>query len=383
MSPPASPDTLDHLAGTLTIEQVASLEDDPLRNYLITTSYHRLDAQMRRWIGPNLTRVGFGAWASALAGRTIRGEMPLFRWMPRPLGMRARRAVARGNQLVYADIAPVFRDFLAMLDRASPRERALFAHGGARDRAELHALVQETLRLDPRSLAEGGQALLCAAFEQYLIAAHEEDPDARAERVFVANAAIGVHEQSYLDPMIEEALSAPLLNGVARATLAPLFRLADVTRPARARVVPLLERGAARARLARWPAVADAWELSREARTFLRHVRAHRFTHAFATRFVLALPVGDDVLGVGRDVSAGADGSIFPEHLRVFDTTDARFRALLDEVLSWDRTPDSLVGSAASDWSDLADRMNFILDLFRSRQQDPALFANPLRRGAR
>ena len=43
----------------------------------------------------------------------------------------------------------------------------------------------------------------------------------------------------------------------------------------------------------------------------------------------------------------------------------------------WDRTPNDLVGSRAADWSNIRDRMNFIVDLFRSRHLDEGLFCDP------
>lgn len=49
-------------------------------------------------------------------------------------------------------------------------------------------------------------------------------------------------------------------------------------------------------------------------------------------------------------------------------------KALLYDI---DRTPNTVVGSAARDWSDLADRMNFLADLFRSWQQESRLFLEP------
>jgi hypothetical protein len=44
-----------------------------------------------------------------------------------------------------------------------------------------------------------------------------------------------------------------------------------------------------------------------------------------------------------------------------------------------DRTPDTTAGSAAEDWAALAERMNFIVDLFRSRQRDASLRRPPFR----
>lgn len=42
-----------------------------------------------------------------------------------------------------------------------------------------------------------------------------------------------------------------------------------------------------------------------------------------------------------------------------------------------DRTPNDTAGSAARDWGDLGDRMNLIVDLFRTRQQDRVLYDQP------
>lgn len=372
-------DTLGRLAKALSVEEIAALTDDTFRNYLITYSYHLLNEQMRPYLGPNLSWVGFASWASELAGRCIRGEhFPLCAPMPAAIVSRVGRVVARGNQLVYADIAPVFRDFTSYMTRASEAERASVSKLAARGGNSLRDLVKEVLRLDPRPLREGGQALLCSAFEQYFIAAHERDPDARAERTFAANAAVGVHEQTRLDSIIDEMFSFRLLNNAARLALTPLFGLADFTRPARAKVSALGGAELMRRTLSRSPGLMKLAELAEDTRRFLRQVRDRRLTYALGTRFVLALPLADDVLAVGKDVSPLDGGAMFPEHLRTLDTTDQHLRALLDDLLAWDRTPDSLSGSRASDWADLGDRLNFVLDLLRSRQQTPALFANPL-----
>jgi hypothetical protein len=71
----------------------------------------------------------------------------------------------------------------------------------------------------------------------------------------------------------------------------------------------------------------------------------------------------------------------FPATLRTIELPE--LRRFLDGPGGWDRTPDNLTGSAARDWTKLADRMNFIVDLFRSRQSDAGLFAPPFSLGQR
>jgi hypothetical protein len=68
-------------------------------------------------------------------------------------------------------------------------------------------------------------------------------------------------------------------------------------------------------------------------------------------------------------------GNAFPETLRTLDMPE--LVAFMRGMDGWDRTPDSLDGSHARDWSRLEDRMNFIVDLFRSRHLADEVFAQP------
>jgi len=46
-------------------------------------------------------------------------------------------------------------------------------------------------------------------------------------------------------------------------------------------------------------------------------------------------------------------------------------------VAQWDRTGGTGTPSGAHDWAVLEERMNFIVNLFRSRQRDASLFSPP------
>jgi hypothetical protein len=76
----------------------------------------------------------------------------------------------------------------------------------------------------------------------------------------------------------------------------------------------------------------------------------------------LTLPP-DLVLRLGRDVPAD-----FPELLRQLSL--AELLALLARI---DPTPDSVRQSGTDDWSNFADRMHFITDLFRAYQEYPPI----------
>jgi hypothetical protein len=78
------------------------------------------------------------------------------------------------------------------------------------------------------------------------------------------------------------------------------------------------------------------------------------------------------VLDLGKDVPPLPDGKDFPDDLTTIQ--NASLVLLLDKL---DRTPNTSRGSAAGDWAELGDRMNYVVDFFRSRQQDRSLYQQP------
>lgn len=94
----------------------------------------------------------------------------------------------------------------------------------------------------------------------------------------------------------------------------------------------------------------------------------------FVTQRLLSFAVGAESMEVSRDVPARG-ASAFSDTLRSIETPE--LERFLDGPSGWDRTPNTVVGSAAHDWTEIGDRMNFIVDLFRSRQSDPNLFRAP------
>jgi hypothetical protein len=303
------------------IAAVATMTDPVVRNVWITYTYHRLDHALAGPLGgEDVSWCAFGTWASKTAGRFIRGEfvrdpLDLMSTGARAIGYASlgldddiRRCVATGNQLVFTELAPLFRDLVE-----------LFAHPAA----ERPERTEEFLsRLKPGATLDGGQGPLRRAFEAYLAAADAPSTAARARLIFLANALVGRHEQTRLQPAIAAALAAPL---AAMPDTGPF----DVA-------------GEFRATLTRWLMTID-------------------------------LPTGSYLLGA--DVPPLPDGRMFPEPLETI--TDPELRALMREL---DRTPDSTRGSAAADWTSLADRMNYIVDLFRSRQRDFSLRRAPFER---
>jgi hypothetical protein len=313
----------------ITAEQVSCIARRPdpvLRNLQITQSYHDLGVAIAERLGRrDACWASFAVWASRTAGRLIRGE-----WLPDPLrhvlarlspgggrhierlDERIRSHLAEGNRKVYAEIAPLLVELVALLDlRAVDRPAAL------------HRSL-ESLR--PGTVEEDGHAGLRWALRAFIEAAASPEGPGRAQRILLGNLLIGAHEQYRLQAQIVGALDV-----VCRLGPAP--------------------RGA-------WPR--GAW------RRLEARLRQH-VTHAMVRVDLPGLSVS-----VGRDVPALPDGSMFPADLRC--VSHPELKAVLAR---FDRTPNTTNGSAAADWGDYGDRMNYVVDLFRSRQQLPDLSCPP------
>jgi len=344
------------------IRKVIANTDSVSRNLQITQSYHDLSLALDEVLdGVNLSWCVFATWASKQAGRYIRNEEvpePLRRfldldvrrrafwrrllpgsWLRHPSFLRYIRCtvedvaanVAEGNRLVYTLLAPLFARFLEMVrDHHRPQL------------AELKRFLTELERE-----AQIGETLL-RAFRSDYAARFTTDPKARAEHIFTANALVGWHEQIRLQNAIDAALRGPI-----RRALDDPQRLLWASWP-----IPrgLRRLGATTFRTLFAPAIRhfeDGW--------------AGAVTACF-----MSLATPGKKLQLGEDLPPLADGNAYPIELRELDSREAN-----EVVANLDHTPDTTRGSAAHDWTRLADRMNFIVDYFRSRQQSRELLAAP------
>ena len=214
---------------------------------------------------------------------------------------------------------------------------------------DLHRPEPETLdrflrelSLDPSTHEE-----IKRAFALYYAAVFEENPKTKAELCCLANLLIGKHEQIRLQETIGKAIGAPIRSALDD----PEYRWDSLP-------VPLWVRlsGAALVKGIMGPAI--------------RRFEARWQTLVTQMMMTLATPSG--TLKLGADLPPLPDGTMYPPDLQILTLPE-----LVDTLKEWDYTPDTITGSGAKDWTDLKDRMNFIADLFRSRQQDPALFSPP------
>ncbi|MBI5030114.1 MAG: hypothetical protein HZB51_06270 [Chloroflexi bacterium] len=361
------------------VERIAALRDPVLRNLQITQCYHELSLVVAARTAPAANWCTFATWASKQAGQTIRKEdmrRTLERFLtsesrtepttdnvvalaqaldsPRepneirqqawavlnPLGAmeRASDSVARGNLKVFAEIGREFARFAATcLDDPSFNADHL-AHFCA--------------SLRPGEPPEG-QRLLRQAFARYYQALFERDPKVRAEAMLLANLEIGLHEQTRLQPEITAALEA----GWVKPRLFTL-RLLQALFPGRGwfLYLTLLVR-----HVFRRPTLFDLAmnQLRVDIRQQLRSLVTEHM-------MVLTLPHGV-CLRLGEDLHAE-----FPALIKQVANPD--LLVLLKEI---DPTPDSLSETGAVDWSNLAERLHFIADLFRCYGETADLFEPP------
>lgn len=364
---------LERVSQTMTWRDIGALADPVYRNYLITHNYWRLAGQMADLVGPeNLSWPAFGAWASEQAGRYMRHEGLALVGLVPDLGDRITELLGEGNRHIFMDIAPVFGRFIELMRSADAATRAEHRRMAEAYTADLPAYLREALELDARSVSDSphGQREMSWAFTEYFMAMYEDDPDERAERIYVANCFVGLQEQVRVDHILDELLDVPEVNHWVLLLAEPLVRLWRAGFGLRAQLRRRLG-------LRRSPSA-----LERTCRLLHACLVDGRTTQVLGTQ-IMEMDLGVERLEIDEDVPWSSPTAMYPEELAHFDEDAGGFRARLDVLLEWDRTPGSTEASAVDDWSVLADRMNFIVDLFRTRQQYAHLHAHPLEAGQR
>jgi hypothetical protein len=342
------------------VKRITTLDNLILKNLKITQAYSELSLAMQRVVGDrNANWCSFATHASKTAGYAIRNEvMPsavsqalthfesyrrsvafLGRYLENPettlygnsglvqeVLLGVSRSVSLGNCKVFAELAPLFGRMIIW-----------FARDERPDQDKLQLFLSQ-LRLG--TVEEGpGQAYLIEAFTAYYQARFETDTKKKAELIFLANLLVGMHEQVRLQPNIAGALHAP----------------------AEELLQPWLQRLATGLPYAAGPALRQV---------IMIKGRQLFATIATNTMMVITVPAGN--LALNQDVRSPAGYSKFPQELGTIE--HPRLRELAQR---WDRHLDTLRGSAATDWASLADRMSFIIDFFRSHQQNPNIFSPP------
>lgn len=369
---PAAPTTDD-------IDRIANLEDPVLRNLQITQCYSELSMAFTLRTGYSANWCTFATWASKQAGQSIRKEdlrHALERLIRGPAGAiqtteklsheamlvgvnrdqeeieatalqaldihtavdRASAAVGRGNKKVFEEIGREFARFISeFLQDTEPDSDKL-------------ASFLDTLR--PGDPPEG-QRYLSQAFRRYYRSFFVKEAKTRAELLLCANLEIGLHEQTRLQPEIQEAMDAAFIDAArfTRLLITAIFPLSGWITYSKWLFRRLLHRP-------------NAFDLAVKA--LLADLQMQIRYGITETMMTIHFPP-DFTIQLGSDLTAG-----FPDLLRHLANPD--LLALLAQV---DPTPDSLINSGVRDWANLPDRLHFIADLFRCYQESQDLFDAP------
>ena len=361
------------------VERIAELEDPINRNLQITQCYHELAGVLVARTGLSANWCTFATWASKQAGQTIR-KQDLARTLEDAMITQAEAQSAAqdlvdtarrlGARLGVEQLLPLIwkaldpeSAFTRSSEAVACGNRKVFAEIG-REFARFHAICLEDTTFDSQKIAHfcdmllpgdppDGQQYLRQAFGHYYQAFFEPDIKARLELLLLANIEIGYHEQTRLQPEINTALDAPIISPQEFAR--NLFK------------VLLPGRGALAYGL--WLVLHLFSGLIGFDTAVQVYTKAARHQAQFIvteTMMSLELPPHNR-LRLGEDLSAG-----FPPPLAYLNNSD--LLALLRRI---DPTPDSTRETGTQYWGDLADRLHFIVDLFRCYQLSPELSQPP------
>jgi hypothetical protein len=341
------------------VQRIVVITNPVIRNLEITECYSRLAAAFAARSGEGANWCTYATWASRQAGETIRGE-DLIEQLGRKLGQGRRllhpfrtlwrRLLRRGLFQRDTRIGRLTAELHTPFD-AFERASGSVAHGNLRVFEEIGLEFARYLQECPPDGVESppfqrfldglrpgdppaGQRYLREAFARYERRQLERDPKARMELAVLANLAIGFHEQTRLQPQIREALDA------AYATQEDLGRRAlEALWPSAARLWPIVRR----------PAAAFVGVVAAGAQR-----AASRLAREVITESLMVLSLPGRVLALSRHL-----GDAYPEALR--EPANAE---LIELVARFEPLPPAPDRCGARDWSDLHQRMHYIVHLF-------------------
>jgi hypothetical protein len=329
------------------VRRICAIESPVIRNFEITWCYSRLAAACAERNGQGANWCTYATWASRQAGATIRGEdlrenlerrLGEGRRLLRPFASLGRWLLRRGLFQPETRLGRLTAELHTPFD-AFERASDAVARGNLK--------VFEEIGLQFARWLEGeqpeGHPLLRQAFAHYDRLRVERDPRTRAELAFLANLEIGLHEQTRLQPQIQEALDAAFetQEDLGRRAVQALF--------------PSVQR---------W-----SWVLKAPAGLYARALQraSSRLAREVITESLMVLALPGRVLALGQNLT-----DAYPEEL--VDPTDPELKELLAR---FEPVPPAFDDCGVRDWSDLNQRMHFIVHLFRVFQLNESLSGPP------
>jgi hypothetical protein len=238
------------------------------------------------------------------------------------LGEALRRVsllISDGNITVFEELAWPFASFINT-----------FKRDYVYDTGKLQAFLDE--QFQPGPLSEGGQDYLIEAFTAYYNARFETRAKEKAEYILLGNLLVGLHEQTRLQPQIEQSMAVPLeffseTSNKSGSIKGALHSQPTVTRKIVSRAI---------------------------------------------TQMLMSITLPSRELKLSQNVIAPTGVMSFPEDLLQIENPRC-----LELIRQFETGQDTLSGSGAENWADLSDRMSFVVDFFRSHQHYKRLWEMP------
>jgi hypothetical protein len=311
----------------------------------------------------------------------------------------------QGNKVVFAELAGAFAAFIDAFSGRAPTGKPL---SDLLDKYKPGPPMPDTVVVDTRkgtakSTLHGGQSLLRDMLLRYHDAMLETDAARKAQLIMLASAEGGLHEQTRLQNYIASSINVPIDMIIVEAVSS------------------------------------HATAVSGEPSVLHRlHAAVHRAVHpltfsvralwaSFSTLELMKMRLPDGTLRLGHDLPSPPGLPLFPKDLESIGNpalqqllngfgalaakstesdidklaagvahliprefrgggvvgsvarhwSDNKLDADLAGLASKGLIHAEVAGSAAHDWAVLSQRMHFILEYFRSRQQDPTLVDQP------
>ena len=340
------------------VKEICCLPDDLYRLRWVSYAYYDIHQRLAENFGENASWPAFARWSAYTISEALRLDRPnkrladvlrenaLPEQVTGPLVAVQRRlrslddgampiVLALGNRLVFHEVGWTMVEFLNWIKQHPKPDDDAFARYKRK--------IQPTKETDffracyPDWLRSG--------IEAYYKAWHENEPETKAQYILRGNILIGAYEQWRVDSFFEVALD---FNPGALIKDIRIDHHEDVPQ----RLVGVRHAGTRKALRHQWAMIdwmADAYA-------------------AFLTRFILTwdaplFGAKPTALRLGADVPRGRRAAI-----KDYDLKD-----LGPEVKSLFETFDrsnGLKGSGARNWRRFSDRMSFIVNLFRTQQQN-------------
>ena len=360
---------------TAAIEKICQLDDDVYRNKWITHVYFVLSDRLRKLTGENnATWFTFARWSSYTVGENLRFDQPsaaFQEFLDRhpPLGMwpvrqqltrlqldlrrlsdaAMPRTLAMGNRLVFHEIAYAVSAFLDWYEAIGTPT------------LDEWVVYRDTIKGEPASdlFPTCDVNLFRDGIEAYYLASRERDERVKARLVLTGNVRLAAYEQWRLQPIVDIALD-PMARHLVKFRNTNRHKHGNDDKP----TAVLRHRGTPWAFRHRSPMT--QWVSERYADYLTQHVMAWE-GEVDGERRNLFLGAGVPRPSVGGPMSSTA-----VQGMKNSDTL---------VVAMFDRSHGKQRDTRAKNWASYSDRMNFIVNLFQSRQHDPTLFTPPHGRG--